>query len=71
NAREWCSDWFDANTYDATSQINPTGPSSGLRRVFRGGGWSSSVECCRAAFRGGLEPTGRFYDCGFRLVLSR
>ncbi len=41
NVWEWCSDWFDFDTYDAASQTDPTGPSSGSNRVLRGGSWSS------------------------------
>lgn len=32
---EWCSDWF--GKYNIADDVNPTGPSSGLLRVVRGG----------------------------------
>lgn len=42
----------------------------GTDRVFRGGSWSNSAVRCRAAFRNGWLPQGRFSDLGFRLALS-
>ncbi|MBR2003058.1 MAG: formylglycine-generating enzyme family protein [Thermoguttaceae bacterium] len=71
NVWEWCSDWFDSDTYDATSQTDPTGPSSGSYRVLRGGGWSDDAEYCRSARRNYIDPTNRNYCFGFRLVLGR
>ncbi len=35
NVSEWCQDWF--GNYSASAQTNPTGPSSGTKRVHRGG----------------------------------
>ena len=35
NLWEWCNDWY--GSYSATSQTNPTGPTSGSSRVLRGG----------------------------------
>jgi len=71
NVWEWCSDWFDSNTYDAASQTDPTGPSSGSGRVLRGGGWNSGAKYCRSADRYDFVPTYRSLNFGFRLVLGR
>jgi len=71
NVWEWCSDWFDSDTYDAPSQTDPTGPSSGSDRVLRGGSWGSSAEYCRSAYRDYSDPTYRYSLNGFRLVLGR
>jgi formylglycine-generating enzyme required for sulfatase activity len=38
-------------------------------RVIRGGNWSDFGSDCRAAFRYGVAPSGRFNDLGFRLAL--
>ena len=37
NVLEWCNDWY--GDYSNSAQTNPAGPSSGSRRVKRGGGW--------------------------------
>ncbi|MBQ9126485.1 MAG: SUMF1/EgtB/PvdO family nonheme iron enzyme [Thermoguttaceae bacterium] len=71
NVREWCSDWFDSATYDAASQTDPTGPSSGSYRVLRGGCWDCGAEYCRSAGRDFSDPTYRYFIYGFRLVLGR
>ena len=67
NVWEWCSNWCGDKLAGGT---NPGGPSSGSDRVDRGGGWSYSAGFCRSAFRGGDDPSRRYYDLGFRLCLS-
>jgi formylglycine-generating enzyme required for sulfatase activity len=49
NVWEWCGDW-DGN-YSASGVVNPTGPSTGDFRIFRGGDWYLSAQYCRVAFR--------------------
>ncbi len=71
NVWEWCSDWFASATYDAASQTDPTGPSSGSCRVLRGGGWNFDAKYCRSAGRNNSDPTYRNNRNGFRLVLGR
>ena len=68
NVEEWCQDWL--GDYGSPSQINPTGPSSGSRRVVRGGSWYNRARYCRVSYRNGYGPGGRRDDTGFRLVLS-
>ena len=63
NVWEWYQDWF--GTYSSGSVTDPTGPSSGLGRVYRGGGWF-----CRSAIRYWYEPGYRFSNLGFRLAFS-
>ena len=70
NVWEWCSDWYDKNYYSRSSSRNPTGPSSGSYRVFRGGGWGVSAGGCRSANRNFLHPSNRFYGLGFRPVME-
>jgi formylglycine-generating enzyme len=65
NVWEWCWDWHD--TYPSTTQSNPTGPTTGSGRVFRGGCWYFFPEFCQNANRalGPLET--RDFGIGFRL----
>ncbi len=67
NVWEWCGDWY-AN-YTSNSQSNPSGPQSGSRRVFRGGGWGNFVRNCRSSNRINYFPTYRISYLGLRLAL--
>lgn len=66
NVWEWCQDWYAV--YPAGHVIDPKGPASGSRRVSRGGGWDNGVASCRSAIRDSVNPDGRYYNLGFRLV---
>ena len=67
NVYEWCQDWFEA-PYPAGPVTDPTGPSSSLDRVFRGGSWSDIPRYLRSASRGSNSPDHRMDNLGFRLV---
>ena len=69
NVWEWCQDWYGSGYYANSPQANPTGPSSGSRRVLRGGGWNYGARSCRVAIRGSNTPSSRFSYYGFRLIL--
>ncbi len=66
NVWEWCQDWY--GDYPKGSVTDPQGPSSGDRRVLRGGGWVSSAGVCRSANRLRFTPGDRLDRIGFRLV---
>lgn len=66
NVLEWCSDCYDY--YSSSSQTNPTGASSGIIRVFRGGSWISYARYCRSSYRYSYGPGGR--SLGLRLCFS-
>ena len=49
NVWEWCQDKY--GDYSSSSQTNPTGLSSGIGPVVRGGSWDDRAGYCRSAFR--------------------
>ena len=67
NVSEWCQDWW--GDYSSSSQTNPTGPSTGSRRVYRGGSWSISARRCRSAYRRSNAPDNGNMHLGLRLAL--
>ena len=65
NVREWCGDWY--GRYSINDQVNPTGASSGLCRVARGGSWYNFLsECC---IHDRYTPGHASYTLGLRLSL--
>ena len=68
NVMEWCSDVFA--DYSSEPQTDPTGPSTGVDRVVRGGCCLSNATYCRVALRNFLHPGGASYGIGMRLALS-
>ena len=68
NAEEWCQDWF--GSYKSYAQTDPTGASSELSRVFRGGGWCRNPRNCRSTYRAFGTPGYVYSTLGLRLVLS-
>jgi formylglycine-generating enzyme required for sulfatase activity/predicted Ser/Thr protein kinase len=66
NVWEWCYDWYGA--YPSTGQNNPSGPSRGSDRVYRGGSWYFDAIHCRIAYRNSNRPDNFNAFIGFRLV---
>jgi uncharacterized protein (TIGR02996 family) len=70
NVWEWCSDWYDKDYYARGPRQDPPGPSEGLNRVCRGGGWYYPASGCRSADRD-WGATAHGYDClGFRVAVA-
>lgn len=68
NVWEWCQDWY--GHYNSEAQNNPKGPSSGSRRILRGGSWSSYyARYCRVSYRNSYSPGYSFSYLGLRLAL--
>jgi len=71
NVCEWCKDWYDDN-YGSTNAsdpvTDPTGPNTGIKRVFRGGYWFDPARMCRSAYRNSTYPNSGYSDYGFRVV---
>ncbi len=68
NVWEWCSDWIKG--YPNGVVTDPVGPTSGVHRVGRGGGWGDSGRDCRAAVRDFSYPDYEYSSFGFRVVLA-
>ena len=68
NVWEWVADWYDRDYYSSqTEWRNPAGPSSGSRRVLRGGSWDDHGNILRASSRSRYAPVFTSYDgLGFR-----
>ena len=67
NVYEWCQDMY--GDYSSSLQTNPSGPSSGSFRVYRGGCGNSDAVICRVSNRYGNSPALRFSSLGLRLAL--
>ena len=68
NVWEWCQDWY--GSYSSGAQINPTGPSMGSFRVFRGGSWCYYAGGCRVSYRYFNYPAVTDFDLGLRLAMD-
>ena len=66
NAWEWVWDWQGA--YDPTATSNPTGPTSGDKRILRGGAWDAGADAARISFRGAMAPDTKVDTNGFRIL---
>ena len=69
NAWEWCADWYCP--YSSQPQANPTGPSYGTVKIFRGGSWFDyglGTSDCRVETRYNYTPGSKVSDGGFRVV---
>ncbi|MBR6059322.1 MAG: SUMF1/EgtB/PvdO family nonheme iron enzyme [Victivallales bacterium] len=68
NVWEWCLDWYGA--YPDGNATDPKGPTTGSRRVLRGGSWDDIARRCRSAYRCIIDPSHCDYYVGFRLALA-
>ena len=66
NVNEWCWDLY--GEYELTQTENPTGATSGTRRVYRGGGWNDFGKNLRSAYRAAGELDMASFNLGIRLV---
>jgi len=66
NVSEWIHDWYDREAYARPWRNNPTGSSTGIVRVVRGGSYYDGSTVLRAAYRYGLNPISGFSTVGFR-----
>ena len=66
NVWEWCQDWN--GPYSSVSVTNPTGPTTGNQRLFRGGSWFGLPVICRASQRNSVYPSLSGYSTGLRVA---
>jgi formylglycine-generating enzyme required for sulfatase activity len=71
NVLEWVNDFFESAYYQYSPLDNPQGPSSGSRKVIRGGAFTQlDVEGLRTVARASLKPNDARISVGFRCVVD-
>jgi len=73
NVAEWCWDWYGEGYYENSPAQDPTGPSTGIRRILRGGSFYHFGGDIRSAVRTYDHPYAFFifaHYIGFRVVRS-
>jgi len=70
NVYEWVADWYAADYYQHSPAQNPMGPDQGIKRVIRGGAWTSDWTFLRTAARLSIYPGQFSDDVGFRCAQS-
>lgn len=73
NVAEWCQDWYSSTYYSESPAYNPQGPSSGSKRVLRGGRLLHHAPYMRVDYRDSQDPDVLYEQSasleGMRLVL--
>ncbi len=67
NVWEWCRDWYQDDASALNQFTDPKGPTSGSKRMLRGGGWNYTINYCRSATRFSVDPSLADLNRGFRL----
>lgn len=69
NAMEWVQDWLSYEYYSLREAIDPQGPTSGKRKVEKGGWWGSNPVVARSAYHHYEDPPHyQDHHIGFRVV---
>ena len=68
NVWEWCQDLYGEDYYGLSPEWDPQGPTSGIKRVLRGGSWDRSLSDCRPQRRHCNAPVVRNCRYGFRVA---
>lgn len=70
NVWEWCSDWYQPDFYQKSSDSDPQGAESGGDRSVRGGSWADDALNCRSSYRYNVLPVRNYQTRGFRVVMT-
>lgn len=70
NVWEWVADWYMPDYYKFSPYNNPLGPSEGILKVVRGGGWQSFEENLVVTNRGKYTPLYYDISTGFRCAYT-
>ena len=71
NVWEWTADWYGPYEEHAIANIDPRGPSSGEKRVIRGGSWYFDKNSARCGLRYTHAPKDKGFSLGFRVAADR
>jgi serine/threonine-protein kinase len=64
NVYEWVADWY--GPYSQDYQTNPTGPTTGLEKIMRGGSWGDDPAHVRSSVRSPINADNWLNFVGFR-----
>lgn len=70
NVMEWVNDWYSETYYSVSPPTNPSGPSTGAKRVLRSGTWWATRESCGSSRRGSSTLQSSGDAMGFRVAKS-
>jgi formylglycine-generating enzyme required for sulfatase activity len=68
NVFEWVEDWYTPDSYTTAAAADPAGSVGSSYKVYRGCGWFSEYNKCRASYRGFDLPSNAHHGVGFRVV---
>lgn len=68
NVNEWCWDWY--GSYNSGGETDPIGPTTGSRRILRGGTWIFNAHYSKVSVRQEFNPHETDYLTGFRIAKS-
>jgi formylglycine-generating enzyme required for sulfatase activity len=70
NVAEWCQDWYQPDYYETGTGTlqNPSGPSTGEQKVYRGGSWADEATYAQTTLRRKANLDLPANNIGFRIV---
>jgi formylglycine-generating enzyme required for sulfatase activity len=70
NVWEWVADYYQPDFYQPSKSDDPTGPTTGISRVIRGGAYDNLPSVVRTTFRSADAPETQSPSLGFRIVIK-